>query len=77
MERYDVVTATFLPQRTDDLRPVAVAWIGVSADWMASWMIEEEDGGAYVGQWAMTLYGPTPAAPPWPGWVPLCDLEVA
>lgn len=74
LERFEVVTATFRPQRTDDLKPHARAWIGVRMRWCAAWEIEAEDGGPYVGQMAMIPQGPTPDGLDWLGWVPLCDL---
>lgn len=68
---WDVVTATFQPQRTDDLNPHARPWIGGRMRWEASWQI---DDGPYAGQLAMTPHEPTPAGLPHIGWVPLCDL---
>ena len=74
LERFDVVTATFQPQRTDDLKPHARAWVGVRMRWMAAWEIDAEDGGPYAGQMAMTPHEPTPAGLEPLGWAPLCDL---
>ena len=74
LERFDVVTATFQPQRTDDLTPHARAWVGIRMRWMAAWEIDAKDGGPYVGQMAMTPHEPTPAGLEPLGWAPLCDL---
>jgi hypothetical protein len=74
LERYDVVLATFQPRRTDDLKEHARAWVGVRMRWCAAWEIDEDDGGPYVGQMAMTPHDPTPPGLEWLGWVPFCDL---
>lgn len=74
LESFDVVTATFRPQRTDDLKPHTRNWVGVRMRWCAAWEIDAEDGGPYVGQMAMTPHDPTPAGLEPIGWVPLRDL---
>jgi len=67
MRRY---RARFEPTRTDDLRPGLLGLVGTAATFEAGWQFEEEDGGPYVGQWAMI------APLGWPcSWVPLCDLQ--
>jgi len=73
-ERFDVVTATYLPQKMTDLKPWAALWVGTRTKWKASWFVEE---GIYEGQWA---FRPIIAdddrqrgLPPF-GWVPQCDL---
>jgi hypothetical protein len=78
MKQYDRVKATFTPVRTDDLKPEAVAAVGTTGWFTAGWIVESEDGGSYVGQWAML-----PAHESWQqglfhgiGWVPLCDLTI-
>ena len=68
---YDRVRAKFAPLRTDDLKDEAKANIGVVAEWSVGWMISAEDGGSYVGQWAMLPEGNKPFI----GWVPFCDLS--
>jgi hypothetical protein len=70
MERYDIVEATFEPTNTDDLKPGVAEFIGYRGQWTVAWMIDEEDGGAYVGQYAMT---PHDFKMPYV-WVPECDL---
>ncbi len=72
LERFDVVDAVFKPVRTDDLKPGASRFIGQRGKWQAMWMIDDEDGGSYVGQWAM---GPYDFDFPYV-WVPECDLEL-
>ena len=71
MQQFDVVTATFKPKRSDDLREHARTMIGKTMQWMAGWEIED---GPYSAQYAMIpqrvsseLVG---------GWVPECDLEI-
>lgn len=44
MNQFDVVRATFIPQRTDDLKDRARPYIGVSGLWDAAWWIEEGSG---------------------------------
>lgn len=66
LNQFDVITAVFNPQRTDNLFPDAREMIGKSASWMASWIIED---GEYAGQWAMLDRERRL------GWVPLCDLS--
>jgi hypothetical protein len=76
LERFDRVMATFQPARTDDLQNNADKFIGVRCEWEVLWQISEEDGGPYVGQWALwptdfdiqKQYGSSFV------WVPLCDL---
>ena len=63
-------TAVFYPQRTDDLKPCAKAWVGRMAQWRYLWTIED---GEYAGQGA---YEPVNVSiEEWPGWVPECDLQ--
>ena len=69
LEQFDTVTATFHPQRTDDLTNGADQWIGWRGEWQAMWIIER---GPYEGPWALS---------PWQSeqrpsfaWVPFCDL---
>jgi len=72
MERFDIVDATFEPLNRDDLKPGIAEFIGHRGLWQAVWMIDEDDGGSYVGQWAMNPYDfKMPFV-----WVPLCDLVV-
>ena len=70
MKQFEVITASFTPQRIDDLQDDARDHVGKVYDWCASWIIE---GGPYDGQWAMA---PRPKDSVWPsiGWVPECDL---
>ena len=77
IQRFDLFDATFKPKKTDDLKPGVDKWIGYRGIWQAMWMIEEEDGGSYVGMWAMGIYDVTKLNPPPPFiWVPECDLEI-
>ena len=72
MEQFDIIDATFHPIRTDDLGLDALIFIGHRGKWQAMWIIDEEDGGDYVGQWVLSAYDfDFPA-----GWVPECDLEI-
>ena len=74
MKQFEIVTATFQPRRRDDLKPRAVLWVGVRMHWQAAWVVEREDGGPYIGHWAMVPIDPTPKGREALGWVPLCDL---
>ena len=74
MNRFDVVRATFQPKRRDNLQAHAVPWIGVRMRWCAAWLIEAEDGGDYVGDFAMMPLDPPPPSLKPIGWAPLCDL---
>lgn len=71
IEQFDVVSAVFNPQRTDDLKPEAAAMIGQRFTFSADWIIGE--GFAYEGDWHMTL-----SREDWKRtgifWTPLCDL---
>ena len=72
IERLQRYRGTFNPLRTDDLRSGMNEHIGKRAVFEAGWVIDEEDGGPYVGQWAMLLLPPQN----WPCvWVPECDLD--
>jgi hypothetical protein len=70
VDRFQVIRARFSPVDIHTLRPEAHEHIGEILDWEACWIVTEEDGGPYVGQWAMIATGR-----PNFGWVPLCDLE--
>jgi hypothetical protein len=73
--QFDKVEATFRPRALDTLKPEAADWIGVRLEWQAVWVVDEEDGGPYVGQmawspqWHHVDGGRFPAA-----WVPTEDL---
>lgn len=75
-EQFDVITATYLPQKMTDLKPWAALWVGTRMKWKAAWLVDE---GTYAGQWA---FRPMTAVenddrdlvlPPF-GWAPQCDL---
>lgn len=69
MQIGDVVTATFSPRRTSDLRPGVSAHIGWRGQWRAEFWL---DDGQYAEQFAMSPVGDD--APQLP-WVPECDLS--
>jgi hypothetical protein len=69
LERFDIVTATFQPQRTDTLVDGAAEWIGRRLRWEAVWIIERAS--SYRGQWAMRPM--VRETPPF-GWAPFSDL---
>ena len=73
MDKFDIVDATFKPLNRDDLKPGVADYIGYRGLWQALWMIDEEDGGSYVGQFAM---GPHDFRSESFVWVPQCDLVV-
>lgn len=71
LQQFDVVSAVFKPQRTDDLKPEAMAMVGQRFTFIADFRIDE--GFAYEGDWHMTL---TREDSERTGifWVPGCDL---
>ena len=76
--QFQHIRATFCPRRVDDLKPDAIPHVGQTFEWMAAWPITEEDGGPYVGEWAMTLAYRSDGAPNINfGWVPSGDLVIA
>lgn len=52
--QYGRVRAIFEPKRLDTLKPAARKFIGREAVFEALWQITEEDGGSYIGQFAMS-----------------------
>ena len=77
LQQFQKVRAVFRPRRTDDLHNNSSQYIGQEFTWTAAWMITEEDGGPYVGEWAMTLaYRDDGEQPVNFGWVPSGDLEI-
>jgi hypothetical protein len=56
------------------VRSEGIPFIGRVSTWEAYWLITEEDGGPYVGQWAMMSRELNDEG--FPGWVPACDLEL-
>jgi len=74
LRRYDEVIATFQPKRTDDLKPGVVAYFGHRGRWQVAWRITEEDGGSYVGQWALAPWDVDERFG-WLGWAPEEDFR--
>jgi hypothetical protein len=77
VQQFEKVKARFEPRRVDDLRPGTKEFMGPVLEWETSWRITPEDGGDYVGEWAMSLttrclYS-LPVHPPF-AWVPSGDL---
>jgi hypothetical protein len=75
MEQFDIITATFQPVKTSDLKEGMQEWIGRKERWKAQWIVED---GSYAGDWAMIPikdkeYRVHPEFPYL--WVPLCDLK--
>lgn len=52
IQPWDKVVARFNPKRTQTLRPELASVVGVTAQFTCSWIIDEDDGGPYVGQGA-------------------------
>lgn len=74
-EQFDKITATFQPQRTDDLKHGIAEWIGYRGIMQAMWIIEE---GPYAGQWVFgpaleEMKKPDYVCVPW-GWIAESDL---
>jgi hypothetical protein len=74
VEQFDRFIATFQPKRTDDLKPGAEAIIGKRLEWEASYVIDQEDGAEYAGQFACALLSEDPDVPGLFVWTPACDL---
>lgn len=70
--RFDLVTATFSPKKTDDLKPGVADWIERWLVWQASWVI---DDGPYEGQMAFLPHADPYSPREYLGWVPECDLK--
>ena len=66
--------ATFEPKRRETLRPDAAPFVGQTFTWRFLWVVDEEDGGPYVGQ---AVWEPADRDAPWFGWVPDEDLADA
>jgi hypothetical protein len=60
LQPLDRVDATFTPRRVDDLKGGAAQWIGWRGIWEASWLIEEDSGVPWVGEWHMMVVPPAP-----------------
>lgn len=76
LAQFDNFWATFNPKRTDDLTPGVADHIGKRLRWEASWIITEEDGGPYVGDWHCTLHPDHGADVAYSFvWAVLCDLD--
>lgn len=73
MEQFDRFEATFLPQRTDDMKEAATTLIGKRLEWEAGYVIEATDGERYAGQFACILLTPMAENPGFV-WAPECDL---
>ena len=76
MRQLDKITGYFQPKRTETLRDEALPFVGRLLTFEALWLIDKEDGGPYVGQWAMR---PINEAGGWLpiGWVPEEDIRPA
>lgn len=74
MRQFQIVHGEFAPKNRATLKPEASQYIGLVSDWVAAWLIDDEDSGEYAGQFAMTLRDPFVA--PKLGWIPECDLKV-
>jgi len=66
--QFAVIRARFEPKRRDNLRPAAVASIGLETTWRAMYVMDE---GEYEGQMAFITQDPAINVG---GWVPECDL---
>lgn len=78
MEHLDRITGYFEPKNMDTLKPEALPYVGRLMTFQALWIITEDDGGPYVGQWAMgPAYDPDEEDMeifPF-GWVPSEDIR--
>lgn len=76
LRQYDKIRGIMEPKRTDDLKPSAFWFVGQERDWDVLWMIEPEDGGPYVGQFAIGMVLKDGEPRPDFTWVPECDIRV-
>lgn len=76
MEQFDKVKAYFEPKRLETLRDEAKPFVGKLMTFEALWIIDEEDGGPYVGQWAMRACGENKLDWLPFGWVPEEDIRI-
>ena len=53
VQRHDIIDATFRPKRIDSLRPGMARWVGYRGRFCVWWTVTPEDGGPYVGQYAI------------------------
>ncbi|GGC86783.1 hypothetical protein [Chelatococcus reniformis] len=81
---YSRYRAMYSPKRMADLKPGSAAFIGKTGVFEAIWRISKDDGGPYVGLWAMGVprewMDTVPKATRWGDcwvWVPACDIEGA
>lgn len=74
MEQSEKITGFFEPNIKETLREEAKPFIGQLLEFEALWLINEDDGGPYVGQWAMRAIGKDGDWLPF-GWVPLEDIR--
>ncbi len=74
MQQFDRITGFFEPKRIDTLRAESKLFAGQYLTFEALWLIDEDDGGPYVGQWAMR---PIDENGDWlpMGWVPEEDIK--
>ena len=63
-----LISAVFQPLHLETLRPGCLPYVGQRLTFSRCWVVRDEDGGPYVGQWTWL---PTDAAM---GWVPQEDL---
>ena len=75
MEQFDEITGYFEPKRMDTLRDRAKPFVSKLLNFKAMWLVEEEDGGPYVGQWAMEPSDENGNCLPI-GWVPFEDIRL-
>jgi hypothetical protein len=67
-EQGRIIAAEFIPDRMDDVHPLALPLYGRRVNWICQGPVEGMD---YVGQEAWVPVG----APDFPGWVPTQDLK--
>jgi hypothetical protein len=74
-ERWLFVLATFLPLKTDDLRPEMKEFIGQTLTWEYQWVQEENERypGQRVYRYPENLRKPGKNCPAY--WIPECDLD--
>ena len=75
MEQFDRVRGYFEPKVIGTLRTEAKEFVGQLLVFECLWLIDKDDGGPYIGQWAMR---PCDKHGEWLliGWVPEEDVRI-
>lgn len=76
MKQFDRVTGYFKPKIISTLKEEMKPLIGNRFVFEAYWLIDKDDGGPYVGQWAMMPLTESGERLENANWVPTEDIEI-